>query len=1103
MKKIQLGIRTKYTLSGMVFGLIFPVMAWMLDIINSNLTFSVSTITQIHQNNFLHYIVDLAPFILGTVFYYVGKVYQRQPKRNFFSSLLTDNLVSGSTLRFKIVTSLLLVLILLFLGISSWYIQQTIQLKSQQEIGRSLDTILTTTEQAAYFRLKEEQSHVLTWAQTEYIVQAAQELIPQQDFRQNLITSPAQNRLRTWFEPIQKIRGYQGFFIISPKNINLASGRNIITGKKNILTQHHRGFLEKIWQGDTAWSTPHHAHVTLLNPEGKTTKGLITMLVGAPIKNELGEIIAILAFRLDPYTDLSPIFHQGRIGESGETYAFIKEGEMITLNRFDQSLVNDGVLLFDASGIVHLEVRDPGVNLTQGEQTNIPRKQQPFTRMAISAMKGNSGQDLKGYRDYRGVPVIGSWLWSNRLGFGMATEIDVDEAYALLNFNREIITISSFVLGILSLAFFAIFSKYIHESRKSKQILIDNDQTTRLLLNSTGEGIYGIDLNGECIFANKTCLKLLGYHPSEDELLGENTHYAFHHTRKDGTPYPIEECKIFQSYQKGEAIHVDDEVMWHKDGSSFFSEYRAFPIKRHGKIFGSVVSFTDITEKKQIELEREESAAERAQLIDAVNVPLFGIDTQGHINEWNQTAVKIFNYSKDDIMGHNWVAEFISDEYKKPVKEILDNALKGKEIANYEFPLYSKEGKRIDILLNATTRRDVEGNITGVIGVGQDITELRIKEKALNQMHRMEAVGQLTGGIAHDFNNLLSIISGNLHFLQQDIGKVSVEINELFEDAMSAVNEGSELTQHLLTFSNQRKLISKNKNANEIIKSFTRFLSRTLGGNIKLDLDLPDQNFVINIDQSQLENALLNLAINARDAMQNNGRITIKTRRYHHAVEDNSGLTLPGGDYILISVSDTGSGIGSEVLQHVFEPFFTTKNVDKGTGLGLSIIYGFIHQSNGGCYIDSTPGVGTTVSMYFPEIKENETIDKKLNIKEETSIRGSDVVLIVEDEARVRKVTLRNFKNLGYKTLEAENADMARAIIESGTHIDLLFSDVLMPGEMDGHMLAKWTKENHPEIKIILASGYSKKNEDETRLFAIIRKPYTIEMLSKQIRATL
>ena len=437
---------------------------------------------------------------------------------------------------------------------------------------------------------------------------------------------------------------------------------------------------------------------------------------------------------------------------------------------------------------------------------------------------------------------------------------------------------------------------------------------------------------------------------------------------------------------------------------------------------------------------------------------------------------------------------------------MLDNALKGVETANYEFPLKTKGGKSLEILLNATTRRNLEGKIIGVIGIGQDITELRQKESALHQSQKMEAVGQLTGGIAHDFNNLLSIISGNLRFLQQDIGEVGPEINELFEDAMSAANDGADLTQRLLGFSRNRALQPEIKNVNKTIDKFISFLSRTLGKNIELIIDLPSDDLLISVDPSQLENALLNLSLNARDAMPEGGTITINATRYHHGNDGMYDLVLTEGNYIKVSVSDTGAGIKAEDLPHVYEPFFTTKDVDKGSGLGLSMVYGFLQQSQGNCHISSELGKGTTVSMYFPEVQGREYIDN-LEGEDELSLRGSEVILVVEDEPRVRRVTLRDLKKLGYETLEAENADIAKTIIESGEPVDLLFSDILMPGEMNGHMLGIWTEENHPEIKVVLTSGYSKGisdvSRDKAHSFPLIRKPYTVEKLAKQIRATL
>ena len=283
-------------------------------------------------------------------------------------------------------------------------------------------------------------------------------------------------------------------------------------------------------------------------------------------------------------------------------------------------------------------------------------------------------------------------------------------------------------------------------------------------------------------------------------------------------------------------------------------------------------------------------------------------------------------------------------------------------------------------------------------------------------------------------------------------------------------------------------------------------LIEPLGKNIELIINLPSDDLLINIDPSQLENALLNLSLNARDAMPEGGTITIDTTRYHHGNDGMYDLVLTEGDYIKVSVSDTGAGIKAEDLPHVYEPFFTTKDVDKGSGLGLSMVYGFMQQSQGNCHISSELGKGTTVSMYFPEAQGREYIDN-LEDKDELSLRGSEVILVVEDEPRVRRVTLRDLNKLGYKTLEAENGDIAKTIIESGEPIDLLFSDILMPGEMNGHMLGIWTEENHPEIKVVLTSGYSKGiselSRDKAHSFPMIRKPYTVKKLAKQIRSTL
>ena len=398
----------------------------------------------------------------------------------------------------------------------------------------------------------------------------------------------------------------------------------------------------------------------------------------------------------------------------------------------------------------------------------------------------------------------------------------------------------------------------------------------------------------------------------------------------------------------------------------------------------------------------------------------------------------------------------------------------------------------------------MEGAIVGVIGVGQNITELREKEGALNQMQKLEAVGQLTGGIAHDFNNLLSVIGGNLRFLREDIGTVSTEISELLEDAMSAADNATELTQQLLTFSKNKVLNPKVINANLIIEKFSRFISRTLGGKVELVVELAKRDLFLKVDPSQLDNALLNLCINSRDAMPAGGRITISVSQYIKGEFPTSKLLNIGDEKLVkISVKDTGEGIKADDLERVFEPFFTTKEVGKGSGLGLSMVYGFVKQSNGECFVESDYGRSTTVSILLEEvpelIRQNPQKMSSDNLPGETKI-----ILVVEDEPRVRRLTLRDLKKLGYATIEAENADVARATLESGVSVDLVFTDVLMPGKMDGHMLALWVQENFPEVKVVLTSGYNKGKDEvfgnSVEYFPMVRKPYEVRTLAKIIR---
>jgi PAS domain S-box-containing protein len=381
-------------------------------------------------------------------------------------------------------------------------------------------------------------------------------------------------------------------------------------------------------------------------------------------------------------------------------------------------------------------------------------------------------------------------------------------------------------------------------------------------------------------------------------------------------------------------------------------------------------------------------------------------------------------------------------------------------------------------------------------------------QSQLLQAQNMQVVGQLTGGIAHDFNNLLTIILANLGILADEIvGETDAYPRELLDDALSAARDGAELTHRLLAFSRKQPLQVKRVDINEFLRNVSRFLQRTLTENVELRINLGNEVPPVLVDPGQLENALLNLVINARDAMPAGGTLTVETTRERVALDEAAPVPdLAPGDYVMIAVRDSGIGMSPEHMERAIEPFFTTKERGKGSGLGLSMVYGFAKQSGGDLLLRSTVGQGTTVSMLLPQaaltLEEGDAEPTPPNAP-----RGSERVLLVEDEPRVRKLAKRSLLGLGYRVMEAENAAEAMRALEAEVPVDLLFSDIVMPGDMNGRMLARWASHRSRGLKVLLTTGFSEEANSELAMgkdgFPLLNKPYSKEELATAVRAVL
>jgi signal transduction histidine kinase len=387
----------------------------------------------------------------------------------------------------------------------------------------------------------------------------------------------------------------------------------------------------------------------------------------------------------------------------------------------------------------------------------------------------------------------------------------------------------------------------------------------------------------------------------------------------------------------------------------------------------------------------------------------------------------------------------------------------------------------------------------------QRFREIEATETQVRQAQKMEAIGQLTGGVAHDFNNILTVITGTIEILSEAV-KDNPHLSRITSMMGAAAARGADLTKHLLAFSRRQPLQPRSVDVNAVVIDAARLLRPTLGEQIEIESMLAHDCVPALIDPSQLSTAILNLALNARDAMPDGGKLTLETKNVV-LDEDYAAMSseVSPGNYVMIAVSDSGMGIPASLLEKVFEPFYTTKDVGKGSGLGLSMVYGFVKQSNGHIKIYSEEGHGTTVKLYLPQAAAADALPAEAGIFD--FVGGDETILIVEDDALVREYVVTQISRLGYDTLAANNAAEALAILDGPEQIDLLFTDVIMPGSMNGRQLAIEAQSRRPELKILYTSGYTENAiVHHGRLDAgvlLLPKPYLGSELARMIRTAL
>jgi two-component system cell cycle sensor histidine kinase/response regulator CckA len=553
-------------------------------------------------------------------------------------------------------------------------------------------------------------------------------------------------------------------------------------------------------------------------------------------------------------------------------------------------------------------------------------------------------------------------------------------------------------------------------------------------------------------------------------------------------------------------IRVPDKLCGRRqNGMEFPAEaYVSKMVEERRTIFTAIIR--DITERENMMATLRHTNQTLDAVVQSSPVAILGLDASRRVIVWNRNAERIFGLSATDVVGRPFppLVEVAGTQLGDTVRRLLE----GEVLTDVEIHQQPSKDATLELRVSGAPLYDGDRHVRGAVCIVEDVTESKATRRQLEHAQRMEAVGQLTGGLAHDFNNLLAVVIGNLDLLQ-DQPELQAAAKESVELALKASLGGATLIRQLLAFSRRQALSPKAFDLGTLVVSTRELLSRTLGEHIQVEMKLAPDLWPAMADSTQVESAIANLAINARDAMPNGGRLTLETANKHlDARYADTNPDAQPGDYVMLAVSDTGTGIQPDVLNRVFEPFFTTKEQGKGSGLGLSMVYGFARQSRGHVKIYSEVGHGTTVRLYLPRAGEEKAPAAPVSAPAASDPDRIDAaILVVEDNIDVRRIVCRLLRDFGCTVLEAGSGQAALDILQSDQEIDLMFSDVVMPGGMSGTELVQTARRLRPGIKTLLTTGFAEASLRNQVQFAdageIITKPYRRQDLARKLRSVL
>jgi len=640
-----------------------------------------------------------------------------------------------------------------------------------------------------------------------------------------------------------------------------------------------------------------------------------------------------------------------------------------------------------------------------------------------------------------------------------------------------------------------IFSEDITVRKQSEEKVLRSEARFRTMFENSSVGMAQVSPDGHFLRVNERLCEMLGYSQAEMEglLFQQLTH------PDDIAADLLEAWRL----RAGEIDRFDREQRYiRKDGSVVWGHRSAGAVRgANKKLAYQVAVIEDMTERKRA----EDALRKFSRVIEQTASTVVITDADGIIEYVNPHFSEITGYTADEAIGKRpdmWK----SGNADPAVDEELWHTIKSGQVWRGEFHNRRKDGSLFWEAAIVSPIRNNDGAISHFVAIQDDITQRKEMENQFAAAQSLEAVGRLAGGIAHDFNNLLAVISGNLELIKQR--SEDARVQSLVKPALAAAMAGAAFNRRILSLSGrQTRIGSATFVANDRISDTKILLDHTIDPRIELKYELADDLWPTTADPGELDSALLNLVINSRDAMPNGGEIIVQTQNEHLDIRSAHALSKGArpGDYACISVSDDGVGMRREVLEHALEPFFTTKTEERGTGLGLSSVRNFALEAGGFVTIDSQEGMGTAVRIYLPRARQQPAERNDEIEKSDIPLGDGECVLVVEDDERVRDVTLRRIEALGYVAEQARSGSEAFALLKSGLPIDLVLSDVVMPGVMSGLDLARRVRAEMPTIGLVLATGYSGEPLGKTQTLdvPVLHKPYTREQLARSLARNL